>query len=125
MKIAVCRVRIEAANYDRVRAFLHGLGLEIIETTPREHDRRLARTQAIFHLISQALKELDWRGQRLSTPGPAAFYRLAETVQNDTAELFLDMERRNVYASAYRRQFISKLVEIDELLSRGETSEPA
>jgi hypothetical protein len=35
------------------------------------------------------------------------------------------MERRNVYARAYRRQFISKLVEIDELLSRGETSEPA
>lgn len=124
MKIAVCPVRIESANYDCVRTFLHGLGLEVIETTPQEHDRRLARTQAIFHLISQALKELDWRGQRLSTPGPAAFYRLAETVQNDTSELFRDMERQNRYAGASRRQFISKLVEIDELLSRGETPGP-
>lgn len=125
MKIAVCPVRIDAANYSNIRNYLHGLGLEIIETTPRQHDRRLARTQAVFHLISQALKELDWREQRLSTPGPAAFYRLAETVQNDTAELFLDMERRNVYARAYRREFIGKLIEIDELLSRGEPSGPA
>ena len=93
MKIAVCPVRIDSANYDCIRDFLQGLGLEVIETTPREHDRRLARTQAIFHLISQALKELDWRGQRLSTPGPDAFYRLAETVQNDTSELFRDMEQ--------------------------------
>ena len=125
MKIAVCPVRIEPANYDCIRRFLRGLGLEIIETTPQEHDRRLARTQAIFHLISQALKDLDWRGQQLSTPGPAAFYRLAESVQNDTAELFLDMERCNVYAKACRRQFIRKLVEIDELLARDEMSDSA
>ena len=123
MKIAVCPVRIEPANYDCIRSFLRGLDLEVIETTPEEHDRRLARTQAIFHLISQALKELDWRGQQLSTPGPAAFYRLAESVQNDTAELFLDMERRNVYAKACRRRFIRKLVEIDELLAGDEMSE--
>lgn len=120
MKIAVCPVRIDSANYDCICSFLQGLGLEIIETTPQEHDRRLARTQAIFHLISQALQELDWRGQRLSTPGPDAFYRLAETVQNDTSELFRDMEQRNRYAGAARRQFISKLVEIDELLARGD-----
>ena len=125
MKIAVCPVRIDSANYDCIRDFLQGLGLEVIETTPREHDRRLARTQAIFHLISQALKELDWRGQRLSTPGPDAFYRLAETVQNDTSELFRDMEQRNRYASASRRQFISKLMEIDELLSGGGMRGPA
>ena len=125
LKIAVCPVRIDAANYHCIGDFLQGLGLEVIETTPREHDRRLARTQAIFHLISQALKELDWRGQRLSTPGPAAFYRLAETVQNDTAELFRDMEQRNLHAGASRRQFISKLVEIDELLSRGAGPGPA
>ena len=125
LKIAVCPVRIDSANYDCIRDFLQGLGLEIIETTPREHDRRLARTQAIFHLISQALKELDWREQRLSTPGPAAFYRLAETVQNDTSELFRDMEQRNLHAGASRRQFISKLVEIDALLSRGDGPGPA
>lgn len=125
MKIAVCPVRIEPANYDCIRGFLRGLGLNIIETTPAEHDRRLARTQAIFHLISQALKELDWRGQQLSTPGPDVFYRLAESVQNDTAELFLDMERRNVYAKECRKQFIRKLVEIDELLARDGMSESA
>lgn len=125
MKIAVCPVRIENENYDCIRHYLRGLGLSIIETTPQEHDRRLARTQAIFHLISQALKELNWRGQQLSTPGPAAFYRLAESVQNDTAELFLDMERRNLYAKGCRQQFIRKLVEIDELLARDELSESA
>lgn len=125
MRIAVCPVRIDSANYDCIRDFLQGLGLEVIETTPREHDRKLARTQAIFHLISQALKELDWRGQRLSTPGPAAFYRLAETVQNDTSELFRDMEQRNRYAGASRRRFINKLREIDEILSRGDMPGPA
>lgn len=124
LKIALCPVRVEEPLLEAVRAFLEGIGLVVIETTPEEHDRQLARSQAIFHLIAQALKELDWGGQALSTPGPAAFFRLVRTVQSDTAQLFRDLERENPFAEEYRRLFLAQLDRLHaELGSSGEADD--
>ncbi len=114
LKIALCPVRIERAAYEWVCGCLKQLGLTLMETTPQEHDRQIARSQAIFHLIAQTIKELQWAGQAISTPGPAEFYRLIESVQHDTDQLFFDMERGNPYAADCRDQFIRAMTEIHE-----------
>jgi prephenate dehydrogenase len=114
LKIALCPVRIERAAYEAVRDYLKRLGLMVMETTPQEHDRQIARSQAIFHLIAQTIKELQWAGQAISTPGPEGFYRLIESVQHDTDQLFFDMERGNPYAADCRDQFIRAMTKIHE-----------
>ena len=114
LKIALCPVRIERPAYEAVCDCLKQLGLTLMETTPQEHDRQIARSQAIFHLIAQTIKELRWVGQVISTPGPDEFYRLIESVQHDTDQLFLDMERGNPYAAGCRDQFIRAMSEIHE-----------
>lgn len=117
LKIVLCPARIRDEAYSAIRHCLESLQLVLIETTPAEHDRQIAQSQAIFHLIAQVVKRLTWGGQAISTPGPEMFYRLVRTVQHDTDQLFLDMERENPHALQYRRQFIQEMIRLDEELS--------
>ena len=126
LKIALCPVRIEPAVYALICDCLKSLGLVLVETSPQRHDQQIARSQAIFHLIAQTMKELQWCGQEVSTPGPEEFYCLLETVQHDTDQLFLDIEQDNSYAADCRAKFIRTITEIHEGLavSSRKPSEP-
>ena len=117
LKIALCPVRIRPETYEAIRSYLEAQRLVVIETTPEDHDRCIAQSQAIFHLIARAIKQLGWGGHSISTPGPTAFYHLVESVQHDTDQLFQDLERENPYAEEYRRQFIEQLGLVHEELS--------
>jgi prephenate dehydrogenase len=116
LKIVLCPVRIDPVVYDRIRAFLRALGLQVIEATPQEHDRQVARTQAIFHLLAQALGRLGWGGETIATPAPEAFFRQVATLRNDSFQLFQDMQRRNPFAAAYRERFLEELRRLDSEL---------
>jgi prephenate dehydrogenase len=118
LKIVLCPVRVAPDVYRLVRGFLDSLGLVLIEATPEEHDRQAARTQAVFHLLAQTLGRLGWGGESMATPGPEAFFRQISSVQQDTTQLFRDMQRLNPFAAEYRRQFLAALAEIDRELSR-------
>lgn len=125
LKIALCPLRVEPTTYEEICAFLRSLELVLVETTAEEHDRQIAVSQAIFHLIAQAMKRLEWGVKPISTPGPESFYRLVKTVQRDTEQLFNDMERENPYAAEYRREFIEQMLELDrELRSRRQDGRP-
>lgn len=117
-KIVVCPVRVDESAYQEIIGFLQGLDLVVVESTAEEHDRQIAQTQAIFHLIAQAMKELEWGVKAISTPGPDSFYRLVKTVQQDTSQLFEDMAKENPYAAEYRKKFIKTLEELDGTLNR-------
>ena len=124
LKIAVCPVRISRERYEAIRSFLERLELVVVEATPEDHDLQIALSQAIFHLIAQAMGRLDWGAKPISTPGPDAFYRLVRTVQRDTSQLFLDMERENPFAAECRKMFIDEILAIDrELRERREGEE--
>jgi prephenate dehydrogenase len=116
LKIVLCPVRIEASLVTRVRQELESLGLRVLEVSPEEHDRQAARTQAIFHLLARAMSRLGWGNDEIATPGPEAFFRQVTTLQNDSFQLFVDMQRDNPFAAAYRREFIGALASLDREL---------
>ena len=117
LKIALCPARIEKESYDSIRHYLQRLELVIVEVTAQEHDQQIAKSQAVFHLIAQVMKQLKWASQAISTPGPEAFERLVRTVQQDTDQLFLDIERENPYAAQWRQRFIQEVLNLDKELS--------
>lgn len=123
LKITVCPARIEPDCYQAVLGYLKSLGLVTLETTPEEHDRQIARTQAVFHLIAQACKRLNWGGEEITTPGPETFFNLLQTVQNDTEQLFFDLQRENRHAAQARAEFIEEVIRLDRLLNRNEGKE--
>ncbi len=118
LKIVLCPVRIAPEAYRSIRRHLESLGLVLIEGTPEEHDRQAARTQAIFHLFGQALLRVGWGGESMATPGPEAFYRQIAAVQQDTPQLFRDMQALNPFAAEYRRQLLDALEALDRELAR-------
>jgi len=118
LKITVCPVRIDPDRYQAVLRYLKSLGLVTLETTAEEHDRQIARTQAVFHLIAQACKRLNWGGEDITTPGPETFFKLLKSVQNDTDQLFFDLQRENRYAAKARAEFIEEVIRLDGDLSR-------
>ncbi|MFB3905876.1 MAG: prephenate dehydrogenase/arogenate dehydrogenase family protein [Acidobacteriota bacterium] len=118
LKIALCPVRIQPGSYQAILRYLRSLGLITLETTPEEHDRQIARTQAVFHLIAQACKRLNWGGEDITTPGPETFFNLLKSVQNDTDQLFFDLQRENRHAAKARSEFIEEVIRLDGDLSR-------
>jgi prephenate dehydrogenase len=117
LKIVLSPVRMDPASYQRIRGFLGSLGLLVIEATPEEHDRQAARTQAVFHLLAQALGRLGWGDDPIATPAPEAFFRHVRSLRNDSRQLFLDMQRRNPFAAEYRRLFVEELRRLDSELA--------
>ncbi|MBI2821397.1 MAG: prephenate dehydrogenase/arogenate dehydrogenase family protein [Acidobacteria bacterium] len=123
LKIALCPVRGDRT--EPIRAYLESLGLQVIETTPEQHDREMAETQAVFHLISRAIQNAGLNRRQISTPGPEQFFELLYSLQNDSMELFLDLESLNPYATAVRRRLIQALIDLDERISAlSDTGQP-
>jgi prephenate dehydrogenase len=117
-KIVLCPVRISEPSYRPIREFLERLELDVIEATPEEHDHQAARTQALFHALAQTLSRLGWGGERIATPGPEALYRLMGAVQNDSFQLFLDMQRENPFAAEYRQKFLDAFAALDREIEK-------
>ncbi|MBI4456447.1 MAG: prephenate dehydrogenase [Acidobacteria bacterium] len=115
LKIALCQVR--GNRIGPIRAYLESLGLQVIETTPDQHDREMAETQALFHLISRAIQNTRLDRRQISTPGPEQFFELLYSLQNDSMELFADLESENPYAAAVRHRLIQALIDLDQEIS--------
>jgi prephenate dehydrogenase len=108
-KIVLCRQRLSDERYDRVRNYLLSKGLVVIETTPDEHDREISVSLALTHTIGRALAQFGATPQQIDTEGYKRLLHILEVVQNDTWQLFEDMNRYNPYASAKRKAFIEAL----------------
>ena len=115
LKIALCPVR--GGRVEAIRDYLESLGLRVILTTPEQHDREMAETQALFHLVARAAQTAGLGRRKLSTPGPDQFFDLLESLQNDSMELFFDLESQNPFSAAVRRKLIQALIELDEKIA--------
>lgn len=117
-KIVLCRVRMTDAAYARAKKFLRSKGLEVVELTPREHDRRMASSLVLTHFIGRSLIAYGAKTTGVDTEGYKRLLRILETVQNDSWQLFDDMNRFNAYAAPMRRRFIASIAAVDRRVRR-------
>jgi prephenate dehydrogenase len=115
-KIVLCRVRVEAERYEKVRRYLASKGLEVIETSAAGHDRQIGVSLALTHFIGRALAGMGAKPQDIDTEGYRRLLRILEVVENDTWQLFEDMNRFNPHAETARRAFREALEGIEQRL---------
>ena len=115
-KIVLCPARVAPTRLARVRDYLGSRGLQVIETTAEEHDRQIAVSLALTHLIGRALGRMGARPQEIDTEGYKRLLRILEVVEHDTWQLFEDMNRFNPHAAGVRQRFIKALAEIETKL---------
>lgn len=113
-KIVLCPVRIKEETTREIRAYLETHGLKVIEATPEEHDQQIAHSLLLTHFIGRSLMEFEAKSLDIDTKGYRRLMKILETVENDSWQLFEDMNRYNPYAEETRREFINSLSTIDE-----------
>ncbi|MET0745316.1 MAG: prephenate dehydrogenase [Microvirga sp.] len=104
LKIAVCPIR--GRRYFRLAAFLrHRLGLNVIMTTPEDHDREAATVQGLTHLIAKVLVQMEPLPRRMTTRSFDLLLEAVSMVRHDAPEVFAAIESANPYSPGVRRRF--------------------
>ena len=117
-KIVLCPERIQPGKYLKIKAWLEKIGLLIIETTPVEHDRKIATSLALTHFIGRGLSELGVQGMDIDTEGYKRLLRILEVVSKDTWQLFEDMHRFNPFAVEQRDAFLNAMAKVSARLDQ-------
>jgi prephenate dehydrogenase len=113
MRIALCNVNARDETFDKVAGFCLDLGLNVIETTPEEHDKQMAVSQALTHFIGQICKNMGVRRVELSTKTFDDLMNIVDVIKNDTPALFNNMQKMNPFAIGARDEFIAEAIKIN------------
>lgn len=105
-KLVLWPVRMPRPLYARAKKALGRKGLALVEMSPREHDRRMASSLVLTHFVGRALVAYGAKTTGVDTEGYKRLLRILETVQNDSWQLFADMNRFNAYAAPMRRRLM-------------------
>jgi prephenate dehydrogenase len=120
-KIVLCPERIGHDRFHKIRTWLSEKGLVIIETSPSEHDRKIAVTLSLTHFIGRSLAEFGAQPLDIDTEGYKRLLHILEVVNNDTWQLFEDMHRFNPYARSTRDAFVQAMARIQARLNEKKT----
>jgi prephenate dehydrogenase len=105
-KVVLCRLRMEESLYQSLKGYLETHGLKIIEASAEEHDRQISSSLLMTHMLGRVLMELDQRELDIDTKGYRRLMKILETVENDSWQLFKDMNEYNPFAQEMRDDFI-------------------
>ena len=115
-KIVLCRVRISNRLYNNIKKFLRNKGLKIIEVSPEEHDKEIAKSLSLTHFIGRSLMEMKSSNVDIDTLGYKNLMEVLNTVKHDTWQLFLDMNHYNRFSEDVRKNFIKSAINVNRML---------
>lgn len=108
-KIAIYPVRMEDELYKKINSYLRSNGVKTIEATPEEHDKQIANSLVLTHLIGRSLIDFDAHKLEIDTKGYRRLLKILKTVENDSWQLFEDMNKYNKHAKETRETFLHSL----------------
>ncbi len=114
LRVALCPIRIGNARYYRVCDFLtERLGLLCLKTSPEQHDREMARVQAMTHFMSRALKKIGLEPSAMATKAYEKLQEFSAIVLSDSWDLFLTIQNGNPFAEEMRQSFLRELEDLE------------
>ena len=117
LNMAVCNVRGDRAA--GVASFLRDqLKLNVVETTPEDHDRQLAYVQGLTHLLAKVIVSLDLPEFQLTTKTYDLLQQLIGHVRYDSDELFKAIERENPFTAEAKKVFFAAARQLEEKLAQ-------
>jgi prephenate dehydrogenase len=118
LKIALCPIR--GRRCFRLAAFLRArFGLNVIMTTPEEHDREAATVQGLTHLIAQVLMQMEPLPTRMTTRSFDLLVAAVNMVRHDAPEVFEAIERANPHSAGVRSRFFELASALNAKLADG------
>lgn len=90
------------------------LKLNVMQLTPKEHDREMAFIQVITHLVGRTINKTNLPDLKLSTYSYDILKEVARIVGTDSDALFRTIQRYNKFAQKVRKNFMDTLVKISK-----------
>ena len=118
MKVALCNVNARQETLEKIKRFCESLGLKAIVTTPEEHDKQMAVSQALTHFIGQTAKHMGLKRVELSTKTFDDLMSIIDIIKNDTPALFENMQTMNPFAKKIREKFIEASIKLNKKIRR-------
>jgi len=85
----------------------------VIEATPKEHDVQIAKSLLLTHLIGRTLAGMGAHKQDIDTLGYNNLINMMNAVENDSWQLFMDMNINDRFSKKVRMDFMKSLREIE------------
>lgn len=117
-KIVLCKQRVNEEKYQNIKGYLESHGLKVIEATAHEHDKQIADTLILTHTIGRTLMDMNSREMDIDTKGYRRLLKILETVENDSVQLFKDMNEYNPYSQQMRESLQSSLTKTLESVKK-------
>ena len=105
-KIVLCKERVQDELYDNIVYYLKKFGLKVIEATPEKHDQEISSSLLLTHFIGRTLIDFEAQDLEIDTAGYRRLMKILGTVENDTWQLFEDMNKYNPYAQKTIERFL-------------------
>ncbi|MBI2005549.1 MAG: prephenate dehydrogenase/arogenate dehydrogenase family protein [Candidatus Aenigmarchaeota archaeon] len=118
LKIVICPLRAKKESRDIVTNLLKELELDIIETTPEEHDKAMAISHALMHFIAKGMINVGIKNQEIKISALDRAIELIEIFKEDSEQLFKDIQNFNPFAKEIRNQFLKELGNINKELDK-------
>ena len=123
-KIVLCNIRIQEKIYRKIESYQSSKGIVTIEATPEEHDQQIAVSLALTHFIGRSLATFGAKPKEIDTEGYKRLLHVLDVVENDTWQLFEDMNCYNPYAGEFRSTFMSAAQAVNDKLNALEKENP-
>lgn len=108
-KIVLCKDNICEEKFNNIKGYLESHGLKVIVSTAHEHDKQIAHSLILAHTIGRTLMDMNSTPMEIDTKGYRRLLKILETVENDSVQLFQDMNKYNPYAKEMRASLLSSL----------------
>jgi len=115
-KIVICNVRMDQKYFEDIKNYLETHGLKVIESTPETHDKEISHSLLLTHFIGRTLMAFGAKPLDIDTKGFRRLMKILETVENDSWQLFEDMNKYNPYSLQTRIEFLEAMQEIEKRL---------
>jgi prephenate dehydrogenase len=116
-KMMIHPVRVSDETFAQFKEFLAGFQLQIIETTPEQHDKMMAYVQGLSHYIGRIMQEMDVPDTELSTLAYDDLLDMKRVQGNDSDALFNSILHENPYTQEVLDHFESARQSVDSRFS--------
>jgi len=104
LPIVLDKFKTSSQNYEFFKKYFRSKGLKIIEMSAEEHDKTVAKSQVMTHLVGRVLNDFGYLQSPINTKGDKKIIEIIKQTCNDKINLFFDMQNKNPFAKNSRNR---------------------
>lgn len=102
LPIIIDQFKASNENFDFWKKYFTSKLLKVVELTPDEHDRMAANSQGLTHFLGRLLEAYKMEETPIDTVGAQKLLDIKEQTNNDSWQLFMDLQHYNPYTKKMR-----------------------